>query len=79
MRKNKGPDTKPCKTPVLNLQLDDELLYKVTLWCLLWKTIQLGQDDYHLFHYSLVYTDNPHAKPRLMLLISLLKPWVSTN
>ena len=44
----------------------EEWWFKTTHWCLLWRHFSIRSRRYHLFHYSLVYTEDLHAKKKIM-------------
>ena len=70
MRKNKGPNTKPCGTPTF-LQILQVWLFKITLWRLLWRNDSIISRKLPLIPLSLVYTEDLRAKLCQMHLISL--------
>ena len=69
MRKNKTPNTELCGTPANRKTDHSRQLFGVCYE----EMTQLDQEDYHLFHYSLVYTEDLHPKLCQIPLISLRK------
>ena len=71
MRKSRGPDTEPCGIPAFtNFQLETDHLRQL-VGVYYEKMPQMNQEDFHFFHYSLVYAEVLHDKLCQMPLISL--------
>ena len=69
--KNKIPNTEPRGTPALQIfNLKTNHLIQLSSVCYGQMT-ELDQEDYHLFHYVLVYTEVLHVKLCQIPLISL--------